>query len=180
MVELQENGNKACDPGTQRLHSPLQSSHRARLKGQDMEEGPEPRGPRQGDLTQPWGDPRSPDGALLHSSTSWGLAHRPVVCEAFILRENCRLETDPSGMCRYHCLPRGRSARLLWHIPLGLQLRIDDLLAYGARWDYVRKHWNSCAALGPITEKGPPDLLGCFELSCGFPHSRVDLLTPVP
>ena len=78
MVELQENGNKACDPGTQRLHSPLRSSHRARLKGQDMEEGPEPRGPRQGDLTPPWGDPRTPDEALLHSSTSWGLAYGPV------------------------------------------------------------------------------------------------------
>lgn len=99
MVELQENGNKACDPGTQRLHSPLRSSHRARLKGQDMEEGPEPRGPRQGDLTQPWGYPRTPGEALLHSSTSCGAGIWACVREAFILRENCRLETDPSGMC---------------------------------------------------------------------------------
>ena len=44
---------------------------------------------------------------------------------------------------------------LLWYIPLGLQLRIDDSLAYGARWDYVRKHLEFLCGAGAKHREGP-------------------------
>lgn len=55
MVELQENGNKAPDPGMQRLHSLLQSSHRAGLKDRIWRRGQNPGGPGKETSSSPGG-----------------------------------------------------------------------------------------------------------------------------
>lgn len=138
-----------------------------------MEEGPEPRGPRQGDLTQPWGDPRTPDGDSLHSSTSWGLAYGPVCVRLPSSERTAGWRQIPQECADTTVYPGagqpGSSGTFLWAFSSGLMTRWHT--------EHVGimcgNTWNSCAALGPSTEKVPPDLLGCFELSCGFPHSRL-------
>lgn len=98
MAELQENGNKAPDPGMQRLHSLLQSSHRAGLKDRIWRRGQNPGGPGKETSSSPGGT-QGPQMETRSQRYQLGAGIRACVCEASVLRENRRLETDLSGMC---------------------------------------------------------------------------------